>query len=190
MPYSQVVRAGDGFDDVMLHISTYTPDKRSIIDTFIADEKEGPEIEQFVSKIRESPAYVPTLSPVVFRDQTPVGFAITSEAGIRTANEIIPVLTVRPLLAARIPDRASVYDSMIEYIVQGSAGTGYCGIITTDNGEVFRRSGFLPAREEYGFETHFPLVDEEFLAYELGEDKLYRRSGFLILPDPFNDLGD
>jgi hypothetical protein len=87
--------------------------------------------------------------------------------------------------ARSVIEKVTFKTFLIVTAIRETRKTAYPGIVVVELGSFYCTHVFKSARDEYGLEVHFPVNDEDFLALELTEDSLYRRSGFLIYPNTF-----
>jgi predicted N-acetyltransferase YhbS len=93
-----------------------------------------------------------------------------------------------PFCVSKILRGHGIGRKLCEAAMERAKGEGFTSCISMHCGGYFRRFRFLPARDEFGLELYFDIKDEEFLACELSEGSLYRKSGFLIFPPVFSKI--
>jgi predicted N-acetyltransferase YhbS len=169
-------------------IRTFIRDDMPSVTSLLTASYNRPDEVAFLQKIVEDETYIPDLSLVAEDDRKTVGFILLTRIGIRTANEILPTLGVQLFSVDPNMRGRGVGGSLFEAAVDRARNTGFTSVVTTHCGSYFKRFGFLPARDEFGLELYFAVADEDFLALELEEDALYRKSGFLLYPEIFSFL--
>jgi predicted N-acetyltransferase YhbS len=169
-------------------IRTFIRDDMPSVTFLLTASYNRPEEASFLRKIVEDETYIPDLSLVAEDDRKTIGFILLTRIGIRTANEILPTLGVHLLCVDPNMRGREVGGSLLAAAVERARDAGFTSVVTTQCGSYFKRFGFLSAREEFGLELYFAVADEDFLALELEEDALYRKSGFLLYPEIFSDL--
>ncbi len=142
----------------------------------------------FFEAIRNSDTFISELSLVAEDKGDITGYILLSRIGIRTANEILPALIVQPFCVREASCGRGVGKMLLEEALKRAKVAGFTSCVSLQCGNYFKRFGFLPARNEFGLEVYFTIADEEFLALELTEGALYRKSGFLLLPDAFSRI--
>jgi predicted N-acetyltransferase YhbS len=142
----------------------------------------------FIDAIQATDSYIEDLSLVSAINEHIVGYILLTKIGIRTANEIIPTLTILPFCVDHRMQNRGIGAALLNEALARATEIGYTSCVTLHCGAYFLRHGFVPAREEYGLEVYFQTGDNDFLARELADGALYRKSGFLIFPEVFGRI--
>ncbi len=144
--------------------------------------------KNFLEAIQHSDTFIPELSLVAEEADEVCGFILLSRIGIRTANEILPTLIVQPFCVREEMRGRGVGETLIEEALKRASELNFTSCVALQCGKYFKRYGFLPARYEFGLELYFDVEGDEFLALELTEGALYRKSGFLLFPPVFSKI--
>jgi len=144
--------------------------------------------KNFLGAIQHSDTFIPELSLVAKEANEVCGYILLSRIGIRTANEILPTLIVQPFCVIEKMQRRGVGGILLEEALKRASELNFTSCVALQCGKYFKRFGFLPARYEFGLELYFDIDDDEFLALELTEGALYRKSGFLLFPPVFSKI--
>jgi len=147
-----------------------------------------PNEADFLGAIRDTDTFIPGLSLVAMHKQEVYGYLLMSRVGIRTVNEILPTLTILPFCVSKKYRGKGIGRRLIDTGFKRAKEFGFTSCVTIDCGDYFKRYGFQPARDEFGLELYFDVPDGDFLAIELVDDSLYRKSGFLIFPQCFSKI--
>lgn len=160
------------------------PDIKTLLNSCYGRPNEA----NFFGAIQQSNTYIPELSLVASENRKIIGYILLTRIGIRTANEIMPTLVVLPFTVKREFRGEGVGKLLVDAAIVKARDLGFTSCTSLSCGKYFRRFGFLPARDEFGLELYFKMNDTDFLALELTENALYRKSGFLIFPGIFSKI--
>ncbi len=142
----------------------------------------------FFDAIRNADTFIPELSLIAENNGVVRGYILLSRIGIRTANEILPTLIIQPFCVDERWRGSGVGKMLLNEALKRAESLGFTSCVALYCGDYFKRFGFLPARYEFGLELYFDVDDKDFLALEITEDALYRKSGFLLFPPVFSKI--
>ncbi len=138
-----------------------------------------------VQKLRNTEAFVPSLSLIAESDNHIVGHILFTKVKIE-GNITKESLALAPLSVLPKMQRQGVGSRLMKYGLIKAKELGFESVIVLGHPEYYKKFGFKSA-SKWNIKCPFKVPDEVFMALELRETSLNNASGVVRYPDVFTE---
>ena len=150
-----------------------------------AQHSDGDE-HNLVERLRQDPAYLPSLALVALDGAQIVGHCMLTRLTI--GDSPCKALALAPVAVLPSYQGKGIGSKLIQQAISQAALEGFDGIVVLGHAAYYPRFGFVPA-SRFGILCPFPVEDANFMALSLREDGLKNAAGTVhyagaFFPDP------
>lgn len=142
---------------------------------------------QLIITLRKNKEFKPDLSLVALEDDRIVGHILFYPIFIEAANNTFPTISLAPMAVQPNYQNKGIGTKLVNDGLQRCKDMQFDSVIVLGHPEYYPRFGFKPA-SQWNLYSDFEAPDEAFMALELKENSLARKSGRVVYPKEYLEV--